>query len=86
MASALDTLNERIREVADLRHAADLLEWDERVCMPAGGATTHGEMQATLRRLAHEKFTGADVGDLLGRARDELAAPTPTAATHACWP
>ena len=77
MASALDTLNERIREVADLRHAADLLEWDERVCMPAGGATTHGEMQATLRRIAHEKFTGADVGDLLGRARDELGSADP---------
>jgi len=77
MASALDTLNERIREVADLRHAADLLEWDERVYMPAGGATTHGEMQATLRRLAHEKFTGADVGDLLGRARDELGSADP---------
>ena len=77
MASALDTLNERIREVADLRHAADLLEWDERVCMPAGGATTHGEMQATLRRIAHEKFTGADVGDLLGRARDELGNADP---------
>ena len=45
--------------------------------MPAGGATTHGEMQATLRRLAHEKFTGADVGDLLGRARDELGSADP---------
>ena len=77
MASALDTLNERIREVADLRHAADLLEWDERVCMPAGGATTHGEMQATVRRLAHEKFTTAEVGDLLGRARDELGGADP---------
>ncbi len=72
MASAFETLDERVREVADLRHAADLLEWDERVCMPAGGAPVHGEMQATVRRLAHEKFTSAEVGDLLDRAARDL--------------
>ena len=79
MASAFDTLNERIRDVADLRHAADLVEWDERVCMPNGGAPTHGEMQGTVRRLAHEKFTAAEVGDLLGRAQDELRSADPDA-------
>ena len=79
MASAFDTLNERIRDVADLRHAADLVEWDERVCMPNGGAPTHGEMQGTVRRLAHEKFAAAEVGDLLGRAQDELRSADPDA-------
>ena len=54
-----------LAEVADLRHAADLIEWDERVYMPAGGAHTHGEMSATLRRLAHEKFIAGEVGRLL---------------------
>lgn len=49
-------------EVADLRRAADLVEWDERVCMPSGGAPIHGEMQATLRRLAHEAFTRDEMG------------------------
>ena len=77
MASALDTLSERIREVVDLRHAADLVEWDERVVMPAGGAPTHAEMQATVRRLAHEKFTTAEVGDLLGQAKDQLGGTDP---------
>jgi len=72
MPTTLETLDDRIREVADLRHAADLIEWDERVCMPAGGAPVHGEMQATVRRLAHEKFTATEVGDLLGRAADEI--------------
>jgi carboxypeptidase Taq len=78
MPSALDTLSERIREIADLRHAADLVEWDERVVMPSGGAPTHGEMQATVRRIAHEKFTSAEIGDLLGRAQDELRSADPT--------
>lgn len=72
MDTAVDALNARIRELADLRHAADLLEWDERVCMPPGGAEVHGEMLSTLRRLAHEKFISAEVGDLLGRAGDEV--------------
>lgn len=77
MTPALDTLNERIRDVADLRHAADLVEWDERVCMPSGGASVHGEMQATVRRLAHEKFTAPEIGELIARAQQELAGADP---------
>src|SRR4051794_31416774 len=73
MPAALDRLKSLSAEVADLRHAADLLEWDERVCMPDGGAATHGEMLATLRRIAHEKFTSAEVGDAIEAARTEAA-------------
>lgn len=68
MSAPLSTVRDLIAEVADLRHAAEVLEWDERVCMPPGGAQVHGEMLATLRRLAHEKFTSDEVG----RALDEL--------------
>jgi carboxypeptidase Taq len=71
MTIELDRLKSLSAEVADLRHAADLLEWDERVCMPDGGATTHGEMLATLRRIAHEKFTSPEVGDAIQAARTE---------------
>ena len=48
-----------------LRRAAELIEWDERVCMPRGGAPIHGEMQATLRRLAHEAFTRDEMNLLI---------------------
>ncbi|NOT25406.1 MAG: carboxypeptidase M32 [Acidobacteria bacterium] len=68
MSTPFETLTTLLAEVADLRHAAELLEWDERVYMPAGGAEVHGEMQATLRRLAHEKFTS----DAVGQALDDL--------------
>ena len=61
----------------DLRHAADLIEWDERVYMPPGGVTVHGEMSAALRRLAHEKFTSAAVGDALETARRDIASEDP---------
>ena len=65
---AVKKLNALIGEVADLRHTAALLEWDERVYMPEGGAPAHGDMLATVRRLEHEKFTSAEVGDLLKEA------------------
>src|SRR5687768_2488828 len=72
--SALGRLDTLIGEVMDLRHAADLIEWDERVYMPPGGVTVHGEMSASLRRLAHEKFTSREVGDALEGARGAVAA------------
>jgi carboxypeptidase Taq len=65
----LISLNTQMADVADLRHAADLIEWDERVYMPAGGAETHGEMSATLRRMAHERFTSPEVGECLQALR-----------------
>ena len=73
MTTGLQKLHSLSAEVADLRHAADLLEWDERVCMPQRGATTHGQMLATLRRLAHEKFTSSEMGDAIEAARGESA-------------
>jgi carboxypeptidase Taq len=79
--SSIDTLRRLIGEVMDLRHAADLIEWDERVYMPPGGAAVHGEMSAALRRLAHEKFTSTEVGDAIGAARQHIASDDPDADT-----
>ena len=73
----LEHLDALIGEVMDLKHAADLIEWDERVYMPEGGVTVHGEMSATLRRLAHEKFTSAAVGDAIAAAVTDVAAEDP---------
>jgi carboxypeptidase Taq len=75
--TALERLRTLIAGVMDLRHAADLIEWDERVYMPEGGAPVHGEMSATLRRLAHEQFTSTEVGAALAAARRELADADP---------
>src|SRR5688500_11799867 len=76
---SITTLRTLIAEVMDLRHAADLIEWDERVCMPPGGLAVHGEMSAALRRLAHEKFTSAQVGEALEAARRSVADDDPDA-------
>ena len=77
--TALDRLRALVGEVMDLRHAADLIEWDERVYMPEGGVAVHGEMSATLRRLAHEKFTSAEVGDAIAAAAGEAESLDPDA-------
>jgi carboxypeptidase Taq len=70
----LTHLNTLIHEVVDLQHAASLLEWDEQVYMPPGGASTHGDMVATIRKIAHEKFTSDAVGRALDDARRSGAA------------
>jgi carboxypeptidase Taq len=80
MSTPLNTLTELIGEVADLRHVADLLEWDERVCMPPGGAGVHGEMLATVKRLAHEKFTSKAVGLALDQVIGNRAGLDPDSA------
>ena len=69
MSDRLKELETLLGEVSDLRHAASLLEWDERVYMPDGGARAHGDMLATVRRLEHEKFTSAETGRLLEDVR-----------------
>jgi carboxypeptidase Taq len=69
---ALERLAALIAQSIDLRRAADVIEWDERVYMPPGGTPAHGEMSATLRRLAHEVFTSAAVGDALSEAEAAL--------------
>ena len=81
-ASVAKELNTLLGEVVDLRHAASLLEWDERVYMPPGGAPVHGEMLATIRKLEHEKFTSAEVGRLLELAKGSLHTLPPDSDTY----
>ena len=69
---SIAALKALLRTVIDLRRAAALIEWDERVCMPAGGAETHGHMLSTLHQLAHEAFTADEVGRALERAESDL--------------
>lgn len=61
----IDELRSRLAEVADLSKAAALLEWDQQVMMPSGGGSARAEHIATVRRLAHERFTDDEVGELL---------------------
>jgi carboxypeptidase Taq len=57
-----------LAEVADLRHAEAILDWDSRVSMPRAGAQARADASATVTRLAHERFVSDEIGELL----DEL--------------
>ena len=65
METRLNELKTRLAEIDDLELAASVLGWDQNTYMPPGGAPARGRQIATLRRLAHEKSTGAALGKLL---------------------
>ncbi len=69
METALSELKERLAEISDLARAAGVLAWDQRVTMPPRGAEARAEALATLRRIAHDRFTDAETGRLLDRLR-----------------
>ena len=76
-ADALADLRARLAEVADLRAAATLLDWDQETMMPPAGAEARAEVSATVRRLAHERATDPALGELLERLRDHEASLDP---------
>jgi len=69
MEAKLEQLKTRLVEINDLQSAAALLSWDQTTYMPPGGAPARGRQMATLRRLAHEKFTDPAIGRLLDDLR-----------------
>ncbi|MFN2199445.1 MAG: carboxypeptidase M32 [Anaerolineales bacterium] len=71
MEEQLMTLKSILAEVSDLRSGAALLDWDQQCYMPAGGGEARGHHFSTLQRLAHERFTSDEVGELL----EALAGP-----------
>ncbi len=65
MESKFQELKERLEEIKDLESASALLHWDQATYMPPEGASARARQLATLRRLAHEKFTDPAIGKLL---------------------
>ena len=70
-AAYLELLH-RAREHTLLGSCATLLEWDEDVHMPEGGAEHRAEQQALLARLLHVQATDPRLGDLLAEAEARL--------------
>jgi carboxypeptidase Taq len=76
-SGAIARLGTLVGEIVDLRHAASLIGWDEHVFMPPGGVAVHGRMAATIQRIAHEKFTSAELGGALEDATREATTLPP---------
>ncbi|HMA34439.1 MAG TPA: carboxypeptidase M32 [Chloroflexia bacterium] len=77
MSEQMQQLREILGEVSDLGRAAAVLGWDQETYMPRGGVRARAEQLATLRRLAHTRFTSAEVGRLLDALAAETAALDP---------
>src|SRR4030065_448021 len=73
MSQKLDELKEVLGEVADLGSVAGLLGWDQQTYMPAGGGEARGRHLATIGKVAHEKATSPQVGELLEALKQEFA-------------
>jgi carboxypeptidase Taq len=68
----LARLEAHLAEITDLGYVTHLLEWDQQTMMPPGGGPGRAEALATIRRLSHERFAGADTGVLLDEAQNSL--------------
>jgi carboxypeptidase Taq len=79
MSGRLDELKTRLLEANDLGAAVAVLSWDQATYMPPGGGEARGRQMATLGRLAHEKFTDAELGRLLDELERETAGQPPDA-------
>ncbi len=64
-----DELRDRLAEISDLSKTGALLGWDQHVMMPPGGAALRAEQLATIGRIAHQKFTSAEMGTLIDGLR-----------------
>ncbi len=63
--SAIESLRERLAELADLTSLARLAGWDQRTMMPPGGAPARAHQMSALERLFHERATASEIGEWL---------------------
>ncbi len=63
--SLYDEYTRVMQEVADIRYAAAVLQWDQETYLPPRGAEMRGRQLATLSELAHTRFTSEAMGNLL---------------------
>lgn len=72
MGEKLEQLKQHLYRHYDLHMAGAVLDWDQEVNMPPGGAAARAEQLATLSALAHDIFTSAETGRLLEAAEVEV--------------
>ena len=70
--TAYDEFAEHLAECNDLLNILNILKWDMRTKMPAGGAGTRGAQLATLAKLTMERFISDTTERLLDAVEAEL--------------
>ncbi len=62
---------ERLQQIADLKYASAVLQWDQETYMPVNGANFRGRQLATLAEMAHELFTCEITGNIINSALEQ---------------
>ena len=60
-----DSYKKHFQEIADIKYASAVLQWDQETYLPKNGNDTRGRQIATLSEFAHVKFTSDQTGNLL---------------------
>lgn len=71
MSEAFKKLETVVAELRALNAAESVMVWDQETYMPAGGGQDRAEHLSVLARLAHEKWTADEVGELLESLKAE---------------
>lgn len=74
---SFSALLEKAYTLYDLSRAADVLEWDKEVNMPAGGIEGRSQQLTTLRKMRHEIFVSNEMGDLIEKCTEEVKSSAP---------
>jgi carboxypeptidase Taq len=75
--TATAELGAALHEIVRIQQALRVLNWDQLVYMPPGGAVGRAEQIAVLEGIAHEKLTDPRIGALIARAQDKIAGLDP---------
>ncbi len=73
MAAKVAHLKAYVNELSDIFTAIGFLSWDRRVNMPRGGAEGRAYLLSTLARIAHQKSTAPEAGQLIEDATQEAS-------------
>ena len=77
MEQKIQQLKNLLAEIADLNYISALLGWDQQTYMPSGGAEARGNQMALVGRLAHERGTSVELGNLLDELKPYAATLDP---------
>lgn len=71
MSQKYTQLLEKLHTISDVESSIAVLEWDRETYMPVQGNVGRTAQVSTLSAIAHELFTGNELGDLLAAAEQE---------------
>jgi carboxypeptidase Taq len=66
----IEKLHQKAKELTNLNSILALLQWDQEVMMPPGGARGRAEQFSILSTIVHQKITAPTLGKLLQELSD----------------